>query len=112
MSGIEERIARILEREIDPMIRPGERRLAAAALVAELGLTEETTNAAVFVEDVPQRMVWRGLEEMPAMHVEFIPHARLVTPWHSPDCPDCAAESGVHDRRRAEILAQPQEAAQ
>lgn len=118
MSGIEERIAEALRKNrlklctsccLDEDAYDAH---VAAVLVADLGLTEHTTNAAVFVEDVPQRMVWRGLEEVPAMHVEFIPHARLATPWHSPDCPDCAAEPGVHDRRRAEILAQTQEPAQ
>jgi hypothetical protein len=81
-------------------------RLHVAKMIDErLGLVEESSDLAVFVYDDPPAMTWWGLEEVPARHCEFIPHTRLVTAWHGDECPDCAEEPGVHERRRAEILA-------
>ena len=47
-----------------------------------------------------------GLEGRFHQHIEFIPHTHIVSPWCSPDCPDCRDEFGVHDRRHAEIIAE------
>ena len=75
----------------------------ARAVIEALGLTEETPTIPVFIENVPREMVWRGMEQVPAMHVEFIPHSRLVTAYYGPECPDCLAEYGIHERRQREI---------
>lgn len=74
-------------------------------------LTEQTETIPVFIEDVPRRMVWRGSEEVPAQHAEFIPHKRLTTVWYSDECPECATEHGIHDRRQAECRASAERAA-
>lgn len=73
-------------------------------------LITETKNLPVFVDDDPPRMVSHGFnEEVPARHLEFIPHTRQRTAWLGEACPDCIAEPGVHDRRHAEIIAATQE---
>ncbi|MCV7434836.1 hypothetical protein [Mycolicibacterium bacteremicum] len=71
----------------------------AAHLVQALGLAEHAETVPVFVNDDPPELVWRGLEQVPAQHAEWIPHTRLASVWHSEDCPDCREEHGVHDRR-------------
>ena len=76
-------------------------------IVAELALDTETKDLSVFVEEVPRRMVYRGidLEGVPAKELHFISHVRIKSPWYGSECPDCQDEFGVHDRRHAEILA-------
>lgn len=80
---------------------------AAQHVIDELGLTVEHRPLPVFVDDDPPAFHTEllGGENLPRRHVEFIPHTRQKTAWHGDQCPDCAAEPGIHDRRHAEILA-------
>lgn len=111
MTSIKQRIANIIKREQDEWDLYPPVAVLAEAIATQLGLTQEIeTDFPVFVEDVPRRPIEDriGLEGEFMKHIEFIPHSRYKSCWESKECPDCASEPGVHDRRHAEILAATQ----
>ena len=83
----------------------------ADVLVRELGFADEERAFPILVQDDPPRTIrnrYTGDVEVPAMHIEFIQHARSMSAWHSDECPDCTSEFGVHERRLAEALTDEQ----